>query len=443
MTRLLGVVLGAILATIRFGPPEGDTPDPISVTDAVPDQIKRLIEPQARADLFSGVILVQQGHRVVFQRAYGFASWELKVANSEHTRFGIASITKPMTEALISRLVEQHRLNPQAPVEQYIPGFPRGPNGENPTIEQLLKHMAGVPHRVTTPAEEMLPLGPADIVERVKVRELLFAPGSQELYSSAGYTCLARVIEVVEGRSFDDVLAEGVFKPAHMNSAMSETGPRLMPDRALPYVLGAGKGEPTIEAAPYKNLRFLAGAGSVFATPADLAAFVERARDGTLGQELQSFANEGDKDEWRGWYGRTDGYEASVDLLPSQDVVVAMVSNLQSAANWQLRKRIHDLVLGRSVLAIPLPPARGANFEPPSDVVGFYGDPNDPVEVAVHGGELDRDGGQIYPIAGDKYYEPVSGRTMRFHRQDGKVDSVVTTFGDGSERVLRKVAAPR
>ena len=131
-----------------------------------------------------------------------------------------------------------------------------------------------------------------------------------------------------------------------------------------------------------------------------------------------------------------------MDLLPSQDLVVVLVSNLQSAANWQLRKRIQDLVVGRPVLAIPMPPARAANFEPPSEVVGLYGDPDDPVEVAVHEGELSRDESQIYPIAGDKYYLPVAGFTMRFHRQNGNVDSIVTTFGDGSERVLRRVAAP-
>ena len=39
-------------------------------------------------------------------------------------------------------------------------------------------------------------------------------------------------------------------------------------------------------------------------------------------------------------------------------------------------------------------------------------------------------------------YIPVSGFTMRFHRQSGNVDSVVTTFDDASERVLRKLAAP-
>jgi hypothetical protein len=128
-----------------------------------------------------------------------------------------------------------------------------------------------------------------------------------------------------------------------------------------------------------------------------------------------------------------------VDLLPSQDLVVVLVSNLQSAANWQLRQRIRDLLVGRSVLALPMPPARAANFEPPSDVVGLYGDRDDPVEVAVHEGELYRD--EMY-LAGDKYYIPVAGFMMRFHRQNGNVDSIVTTFADGSERVLQKVAAP-
>ena len=72
----------------------------------------------------------------------------------------------------------------------------------------------------------------------------------------------------------------------------------------------------------------------------------------------------------------------------------------------------------------------------------ILGDRDDPVEVAAHEGELYRDESQIYPIAGDKYYLPVAAFTMRFHRQNGNVDSIVTTFADGSERVLRKVAAP-
>lgn len=436
---LLLAVPSAALSAVA-GP--SDKKDTTSITRGVADQIKRLVEPQARADLFSGVILIQRGDRVVFQRAYGFASWELRVANTPRTRFGIASITKPMTAALVSKLVQQKRLSLSASVEQYLAGFPRGPKGGAPTIEQLLKHTAGVPHRVTKPEEETLPLHPADIVERVKARGLQFEPGSRESYSSAGYTCLARIIEVVEGRPFEDALAEDIFRPAHMSSATSETGPRLMPNRALPHMLRAGKRGPAVEAAPPKDLRFLAGAGSVYAAPADLVAFARKVREGSFGEELQTWASGGDKDAWRGWYGRINGYEASVDLLPERDLVFVAVSNLQSAANWQLRKRIRDLLLGRPVLAIPLPPARVADFEGHSDLVGLYGDRDDPVEVAVHEGELYRDENQIYPIADDKYYIPVSGFTMKFHRQNESVDAIVTTLGDGSERVLRKLPPP-
>jgi hypothetical protein len=238
------------------------------------------------------------------------------------------------------------------------------------------------------------------------------------------------------------VLAGEIFGPAQMRSATSETGPRLMPDRALPYMLRAGSGGPVVASAPYKDLRFLAGAGAVYATPADLVAFVGKVREGRFGEELRKWAEQGEKDEWRGWYGRINGYEASLDLLPSQDLAFALVTNLRSAATWQLRQRIQDLLVDSPVLAIPLPPARTASFEPSSDLVGLYGDPDDPVEIAILEGELARDGNQIYPMAGAKYYIPVSGSTMRFHRRDGNVESIVTTFGDGKERILPKLLPP-
>jgi hypothetical protein len=119
-----------------------------------------------------------------------------------------------------------------------------------------------------------------------------------------------------------------------------------------------------------------------------------------------------------------------------------MVSNLQSAANWQLRERIRGLLLGRAVLPIPMPPARASGFEPSADVVGLYGDRNEPLEIAMKDGVLYRDENQIYPVAGEKYYIPASGATTWFRRQDGKVVSVALTFGDGNERVLQKLATP-
>jgi len=67
--------------------------------------------------------------QILFHRAFGFASWELRTPNTLTTRFGIASITKPLTETLVDVLVKDGRLDLDAAVETYIPDFPKGPEG--------------------------------------------------------------------------------------------------------------------------------------------------------------------------------------------------------------------------------------------------------------------------------------------------------------------------
>ena len=414
-----------------------------SARPSLATRINKLVAPLAKADLLSGVIVLTRRGQIIFEQAYGFASRELRVPNTLNSRFGIASISKPMTEALVSVLAQQGRLDVDAPVEQYLPGFPKGPKGGLPTVKQLLNHEAGVPHRVTSAVDEMQALQPVDIVARVRSRGLLFEPGSRQLYSSAGFTCLARVVELVEGRPFEEVLADRIFKPARMRSATSQTDRRLMSDRALPYNLVTGDVKTAVAQAPYKDLRFLTGAGSVFATAEDLLHFIQAVQAGAFGSQLRAWSYRGDAGEWRGWYGRTNGYEASLDILPSESVVFVFLSNLRSAANWQIRQRVQELLLDRPVTSIPFPPPRVQDFEPPLAAVGSYGDPADPVEIEMIEGYLVRDGNEFYPIADDLYYMPVSGSMMRFHRTpQGVIDSLVTIWPGGRETVLPKLTTP-
>jgi len=415
---------------------------PAPTAQAITDRIAALVEPHAAAGLLSGVILVARDGETVFQRGYGAASWELPAPVDSSTRFGIGSITKVMTEAVVRQLVEAGRLSLDAPVASYLPGFPTGPAGGAPTVGHLLAHRAGVPHRVTTALDETQPLSAAAVVERVRAGGLLFEPGSRRLYSSAGYTCLARVIEVVEHRPFDDVLATRVFRPAGMRLALGETGQRLMRGRALPYRLGADAGRIVVAAAPYKDLRFLTGAGSVFATADDMERFVAALEHGMLGDELWEGSIEG-ADAWTGWYGRTSGYEASVDVLPGQHLVVVLLSNLLSASNWQIRAQLKRIATGSDAEAIPLPPPVVAEFEPAMPLLGTYGSDASPVEIALIDGKPFRGENEFYPTAGDRYYIPASGSTMRFRRAaSGAVDAIVTTSGDGRESVMPRMAQP-
>ena len=396
---------------------------------ALAARVDALTTPEADAGRLSGIIVIARGDRVIVQQSWGFADWERRVPNSPETRFGIGSITKVMTFVLVDQLATDGRLDLNAPVAKYLPGFPNGPNGGQPTVRDLLAHRAGVPFRVTKALEETQHLDAADIVERVKAKGLLFEPGTAELYSSAGFTTVARIVEFVENKPFDDVLAERIFRPASMTSATGETGEQLMMNRALPFRLSAGAVTTTVANAQYKELGFLTGAGSLYTTAGDLLHFVRALRNGKFGSGAQKQLGAQSDTVWTGWYGRTNGYEASVDFLPAQDLTFIFLSNLRSAANWQIRERVRRILLNREVTAIASVPPVAPPFEPHSAIVGAYGDPVDPLVISEKEGRLFRDESEFYPIAGGWYYLPASGTTFRFVRESGgRVDSVVTRF---------------
>ena len=386
-------------------------------------------------------MVIARGDRVITQRTWGFADWERRVPNSSSTRFGIGSITKAITVVLVDQLAGDGRLDVDAPVAKYIPGFPDGPRGGHPTVRHLLTHRAGVPFRVTSKLDETLPLHPADIVERVKTKGLLFEPGTAELYSSAGFTSVARIVEIIENKPFDVVLAERIFRPAAMTSATDETGEQLMMNRALPFRLGAGAVTTAVCSAQYKNFGFLTGAGSLYTTAEDLLHFVRALHDGKFGGVSKKQLGAPTDTVWTSWYGRTNGYEASVDFLPAQDLTFIFLSNLRSAANWQMREQVRRFVLGGAAATIASVPPVAPPFESPSAVVGAYGDPVDPVVISESEGRLFRDESEFYPIAGDRYYLPASGATFRFVRDSGgRVDSVVTRFPSTTqERALGRL----
>ena len=420
--RAAALAVVAITACHALGQPQSNEGELSARVDA-------LAAPEAAAGRLSGIIMIARGDRVIVQRSWGFADYERRVPNSPETRFGIGSITKVIAGTLVLQLEGDGRLDLSAPVSKYLPGFPSGPDGGQPTVRDLLTHRAGVPFRVTTPVEETQHLNPADIVERVKARGLLFEPGTAELYSSAGFTCLARIVEIVENKPFDEVLAERIFRPASMTSATGETGDQLMLNRALPFRLGAGAENVTVASAQYKNLGFLTGAGSLYTTAEDLLHFVRALHNGTFGSAAQKQLGTPTDTVWTGWYGRTNGYEASVDFLPAQDLTFIFLSNLRSAANWQIRDRVRLILGGRAVTSIASVPPVAPAFEPHSAFIGRYGDSVDPLVISETGGRLFRDESEFYPIAGGWYYLPASGTTFRFARNfSGRVDSVVTRF---------------
>jgi CubicO group peptidase (beta-lactamase class C family) len=309
----------------------------------------------------SGTILVAKDDEVVYHKSFGLADHELDVKNTPRTRFGIGSVNKPMTIVILARLIEAGKIDLSDRLSQYSPDFPRG---EEITVEHLLNHSSGIAHRVTSELDETRPQTAATMLALAARSELIFEPGSDSVYSSAGFSVLARVLEIASGESYSQLLDRYVLGPAAM-AETSDAGTRqIMKRRAKAYFFDT-RG---FANAPPVDISYLIGAGSVFSTPADLYAMQQALRAGTFGDQASAaLVRENGSISWN---GLAAGYRAFADYDAETGISLIVATNLTSGAIDRVRKAVPAIVAGEDV---PVPAAiSAAAIEVDSNVLESY-----------------------------------------------------------------------
>ena len=171
---------------------------------------------------------------------------------------------------------------------------------------------------------------------------LLFEPGSQSHYSSAGYTLAARLCELASGRPFAALLDSLVFAPAGMKSAFDPVAGVPLPDHAKSCL----NDWPGTRPAPPEDYTFLEGAGSVFATARDLYRFMVAAVDTVYGAGVRASLLRDGKIES---YGLTNGYEAFADYYAADDLYLVYTANIHTGAAACLRRDLPRLSHGEKI----------------------------------------------------------------------------------------------
>lgn len=310
------------------------------------DRARAIVRDSMTANGIPGIsVAVAVDGKVVWTEGFGFADIENRVPITPETRMRIGSVSKSVTSAAVGLLVQEGKLDLDAPVQRYVPSFPSKP--QQISTRQLAGHLAGIRHYR---GNEMLSARPYESVttslDIFRNDTLLHPPGSRYFYSSYGWNLLSAAIEGAAGEPFLTVMRQRVFEPLGLRSIVAEHMDSLIPYRAHYYDRGRNG---ALRNAPYVDNSYKWAGGGFISNTEDLVrfgsallqpGFLEARTLTTLFTPMRTTSGE-DTHYAIGWRVDTDsvgrrviahsggsvGANAFLVLYPEQKVVVAILSN--------------------------------------------------------------------------------------------------------------------
>ncbi len=195
------------------------------------DLIRHEVEDKAIPSISYALVdrdgLIVDGH---IQRS------DLSYPMRPETCFRIGSITS--SSMAIMQLVERGKLDLDADVATYLPGFhpinpfaatPSGPHGTTVTLRKLMSHTAGI---VREPKSGHYLNDKRPPLEDTSGRTCRFDPQARPeagvmQYSNAGIAVVGRVIEVISGLEYSDYVTRYILTPLGMTETSSGMAPGI------------------------------------------------------------------------------------------------------------------------------------------------------------------------------------------------------------------------
>ncbi|MGH3209660.1 MAG: serine hydrolase [Trebonia sp.] len=370
----------------------------------------------------------------VIEAAYGYANFPAKIEATTDTLFQIGSMSKVWTATLAMQLIDEGKLDLDAPVAEVLPEL-RLADAEvakTVTMRHLLNHTSGIDGDVFTDTgrgDDCVEKYVALLSEQKQNHPL----GVTWSYCNAGFVLAGRVIEKLTGLTWDEALKQKIYAPLGLKHTVT------LAEEALLFRTAAGHvdvtGDPVL--APVWQLpRSLGPAGLISSTPADVLAFARMhlsgglAGDGTRVLSAESTeamtrleAELPDKyslgDSWGiGWIrfgwdsrrlvghdGNTLGQAAFLRVLPDPDntgagLAVTLLTNGGHARDmyYELYREIFTELGGVDMPAAIEPPALSAQEGPVE------------ADITPHLGTYERAGVVMEVLAGTEKHQ---GPTLR------------------------------
>jgi CubicO group peptidase (beta-lactamase class C family) len=351
----------------------GQTGTPLSA-DKITKIETAISSTMSRQGIPAVSVAIVEGDQIQFQRGYGMADVENFVPAKALTVYRIASVTKSLTAVAAMQLVEKGKLDLDAPVQKYVPGFPV--KTFPITTRQVLSHTSGIRNYKPGEAERTDHYdGPTAALSVFKDDPLDFEPGTKYSYTTFGYTLLGAIIEGASAMKYEDYMRENIFKPAGMQHTFVDDIYVLISNRARGYrpkVYGVFNGENRNMALMDSSYKI--PAGGLVSTAEDIARFAIAVQNNRLikKETLEQMSKSQKTRDGRetgygyGWYtdipdsrgkqvdgwiwhgGVQPGFTSDLWLMPKKRFALVILTNLEGGGRLglgTLAGQIADIVL--------------------------------------------------------------------------------------------------
>ncbi|NNL29419.1 MAG: serine hydrolase [Gemmatimonadetes bacterium] len=383
---------------------------------------------------------------VVLLEGYGYRNLEDQEPITPQSILAIGSNSKSFTVVLMAQLVDEGRLDWDAPVKAYLPDFQLYDDyaTENMRVKDLVTHVSGLPRH------DVLWFGRSltreELFQRLRHLEPTTTFRGRWQYQNLMFMTAGYLVERIAGRSWDDLVAERIFEPLNMtrsNTSVSKTP--MAGDFSYPYQLV----DDELKRIPFRNIDNVGPAGSINSSVEEMVRYIQMNIDyglweGTrilsegnsklmqspqsvvtgempdpeLGPSTYGFALRVSSYRGHKWVqhgGGIDGFISAMAWLPNDNIGVMVLSNMSGGANpvpglivqrvfddllelepidWnsRTRERIAEARAEEQAEQTALRENRVAGTSPTLDLESYIGRYSHPahgdIEVRVHEGRL-------------------------------------------------------
>lgn len=217
------------------------------------------------------IAVVKDGN-IVLMKGYGYRDIQKKLPVTPRTLMPIGSNTKAFTASVLGALVDEKKLEWDAPVRNYLTDF----RLSDEVAERLTTARDLMSHRTGLPRHDALYYGRTytrqELYSRLRYLEFNRTFRQRWQYNNLMVMTAGILAERITNRSWEDLVRERVFVPLLMTrSNFTITDIIRSDDYSLPYAEVAG----VTTAIPFRDIEAVGPAGSINSSAEELIRFVQ------------------------------------------------------------------------------------------------------------------------------------------------------------------------